>query len=309
MATPTPSPSATSGLPDFTNMTNEELQSWAQGGLYSSSAATSGTIQDNSMVYLGQGVIGGITAPESTSRKAGVYAPPDSELAYSQAKNLPLQWTPDQLRSFVNTGILRKAPGFDVGMGMPEIMSAWDDLVKSSYAFNQSAKSDKKWTPFDVLDTYSNEKNKFGTVKRGEWEYDVATGERIRYLGKLTKTTTQKSVDLTSVEDAKALTTSVLTQALGRAPTAKEFAQYRASINAMERANPSTATTTTTYNPNLATGELETVSSNTTNAGGVSAEALQNSVLEGAKDTSEYGKYQSATTYWDAMMQMMSGGS
>ncbi len=192
-------------------------------------------------------------------------------------------------------------------MGMPEILDAWDNQIKSAWGISQT--SGKTWTPYDVMNSYSSEGNKFGTVKKGDWEYDVATGERVRYLGKLTKTTTQKSVDLTSPEDAKALTTSVLTQALGRAPTAKEFAQYRSSINALERANPTQSTTTTTYNPNMDTGELETASSNTTTSGGVSAEALQNSVLEGAKDTSEYGKYQAATTYWDAMMQMMSGGS
>ncbi len=261
--------------------------------------AASTSLSDTSSIFLGQ-----------TGRKGGTYGPQMPELSYAQAKLLPRDWTADQLRSFVNTGIMRKVPGFDVGMGMPEIMSAWDDLVQSSFALNTGLnEKDKRWTPFDVLDTYSNEKNKFGTVKKGDWEYDVATGERVRYLGKLTKTTTQKSVDLTSPEDAKALTTSVLTQALGRAPTAKEFAQYRASINALERANPTQSTTTTTYNPNMDTGELETASSNTTTSGGVSAEALQNSVLEGAKDTSEYGKYQAATTYWDAMMQMMSGGS
>jgi hypothetical protein len=295
----TPNPSATGGL-DLTNMSNEDLMKLAQGGLSTGTAASSGSITDNSVIKFG-------ISKEGTPNYLGGSTQGTFDLQYSKARGLPTTWNQSELRQFVNTGILRKIPGFDVGMGMPEILAAWDDQLKSAWGISQT--SGKTWTPFDVMNSYSNSGNKFGTVKKGDWEYDVATGERVRYLGKLTKTTTQKSVDLTSPEDARALTTSVLTQALGRAPTAKEFSQYRASINALERANPTSATTTTTYNPNLSTGELETTSSNTTTTGGVSAEALQNSVLEGAKDTSEYGKYQAATTYWDAMMQMMNGGS
>lgn len=218
-------------------------------------------------------------------------------LTASEARGLPLVWMqndPETLKKFVNAGVLNKVPGFDVGMGMPEIMSAWDDLLKATWGMNQYAQqSGKEFTPWDVLNSYSNNSGKFGEVRRGDWVYDIATNEKIRYVGPKTKVSSQKKIDLSSAEDAKAIATAALSQALGRAPTAEEMGKFRSSINALEQQNPLMATTTETLND---MGEV--ISTETTQTGGLSAEARANVVTEQAKQSPEYAKFQSGSTIY-----------
>ena len=230
----------------------------------------------------------------------------DNNMSYGQARLLPSTWMesdPDLLKKFVTTGILNKVPGFDVGMGIGDIISAWDDLVKTSWEINQRSDGGKKWSPWDVLDSYSNPKSNWGTVRKGDWLYDAATGEKVKYVGPKTKTTTSRDVNLSSAEDVKALTTQVLTQALGRAPTSQEVAQYKSTINAQEQANPTMTTTTQTLND---MGEVSSQSSST--SGGFDSAAQQQLVQDQASKTPEYAKYQSGTTYWNALMSMLTGG-
>jgi hypothetical protein len=238
--------------------------------------------------------------------------------SYDQAIMAPLDWSDSQVSQFVNTGIINKVPGFDVGMGMPQIQAAWQQMVDSSVAFNQYTKmGEKPWSPWDVLNSWQDNKGKFGTQKQGDWEYDVATGERIRYLGKKSKTSTDKKVDLTSAADVKAIATQALREMLGRAPTAKEMAQFKASINAEERANPTISTTTATLSDDEINAAIagnrdvdwSTATTDTQTSGGVSDAARAALISDPTMQTKEYGKYQSATTYWDSMMQMLAGGS
>jgi hypothetical protein len=187
-------------------------------------------------------------------------------------------------------------------MGLPDILDQWDELLKTSFELNQNIPAgSKKWTPFDVMNSYADNSQN-GLIKSGEWMIDPTTGERVKYVGPKSKTQTSTSVNLSSAEDVKALTNQVLTQALGRAPTADEVAQYKSTINAQEQANPSSTTQTQTLND---MGEVTNTSSTTT--GGLSAAAEQQSVLDKAKESPEYGKYQSATTYWGALMQAIGG--
>lgn len=218
---------------------------------------------------------------------------------YDSAKMMPLGWDEKQKNEFISKGILYKIPGFSADMGMPEVMSVWDDLIKTSAAFSASGEN---WSPWDVMDSYKKKQN-FGTIRRGDWLYDAASGEKVKYVGPKTKTTTDKRVDLSSPEDVKALTTQMLTELLGRAPSVEELAKYRASINGYENANPEVTTTTSTLDD---MGEVVSQSSKTT--GGASQAAIGGLVEEGAKQGPEYGKFQSATTYFNAMMQMITGG-
>lgn len=301
MSTPPGQPGAPAPL------TAQDYQRAAQSGI---GAGTSSRITGNSTIYMP-----GINdSPHSTSEamERAKKGPQPGALTYDQVKGLPAQWMqgdPDMLKKLVNKGIINKVPGFDVGMGLPEIMSAWDDLVQASFAANQaSGEGGKKWTPWDILDTYSNSKNKFGTVKKGDWEYDVATGERIRYIGQTSKTTTSKSVNLSSFEDVQALTTQVLTQALGRAPTPVELAQYKSTINGAQEKNPTVTTTTSQLSGDVSTGNVETTAQNSVTSGGFSNDAAAQMVQNNAKKGPEYGKYQSGTTYYNALMQMLTGG-
>lgn len=295
MATPTPPGQAAVPKPGDLQTTINGLISTAlagNGGV--SPTMGSSQLSDTSQIYLGA------TNQQAGDKGHGISVPNMS--TYAEARLLPTTWTDAQLRQFVTTGILRKIPGFQAGMGMPEIVSAWDDLVKTSFAFNNNG-TGTKWTPQDIMDTYSNTKGKYGTVKVGDWMVDAATGEKVKYVGPKTKTSTSTSVDLSSAEDVKALTTSVLTQALGRAPTAAEVAQYKSTINAQEQANPTQSTQTQTLND---MGEVSNTS--TTTSGGFDSAAQQQLVMDQAQKGPEYGKYQSGTTYWQAMMQMLGSG-
>ncbi len=220
------------------------------------------------------------------------------EVTYEEAQSMPLSWSDEEKRKFVNKGILYKMPGFSYNMGMPEIMSAWDDLSKMSAEWG---KRGKNWSPWDIMESYKTD-GKFGTVRRGDWLYDIATGEKVKYVGPKSKTTTNKNVNLSSPEDVRALTTQMLSELLGRAPTPEELSKYRAAINGYEEANPEVTTTTSTLNDQ---GEVVAQSSKTT--GGASAAARGTLVEDAAKKGPEYGKFQSATTYFDAMMQMIGG--
>ena len=296
MASPSPSPTVMTLNPSA----NSSSFASAYGSTLNNAASGSGARGGSGMAWLGSdGQGGGMSYAQA--REHG-YSDKDLLVNYDQAVLAPLGWNSDQLSRFVNNGIMRKVAGFDVGMGMPEIISAWDDLVKSSIFFTQKA-GGKMWTPWDVMNSYSDSANKFGTVRKGDWEYDVATGEKVRYVGPKSKTQTDTRVDLSSAEDVKAITTDVLTRTLGRAPTAAEVAQYKATINAQEQANPTITTQTQTLND---MGEVTATKTNT--SGGVSAAAKAQLATDKSKQGPEYGKYQSGTTYYNAMMQMITGG-
>lgn len=218
---------------------------------------------------------------------------------YEDVKSQPTTWSEKEKRDFVAKGILYGIPGFDYNMGMPEIMSKWDDLIVDAQGFS---KEGAEWSPWDVMESY-RKGDDWGTVRKGDWMYDARTGDKVKYVGPRTKTTTSKNINLSSPEDVRALTTQMLTELLGRAPTTEEVAKYRASINGFERENPQVTKTTTTLN------EMgEEVSQSSTTSGGASQAALGSLVSEEAKKGPEYGKYQAGTTYFNAFMQMIGGG-
>lgn len=288
-------------------------------GVTGSSVTASGT----SALGAGRTVYMGMKSTKPTPPK-GPYAPgytPSTspytgtrdELDYSTASNLPAVWAksdPNKLKELVNKGIMYRIPGWSADMGLPEIMAQWGDIVDSSIAISKGTGTD--WSPWDVIESYADsQKGKFGTKREGDWVIDVATGERIKYVGKTKKTTTNKQFNLSSAEDVKVLTTQMLTEALGRRPTADELSTFRSSINSMEQANPEIVSTTTEYKP-VAGGErgmeLEEVGSTSTRSGGLSEAAKQLAIEESVRETPEYSKYQSGTTYFNALMQMISGG-
>lgn len=281
-----------------------------QGGLQAGGNYGTSSTQptDGSPIYVGD-----------MGRPKGVYGPfgpaQPYTMAYANARLAPRDWSENQMKQFVNRGIINKIPGFEAGMGLPEVLDAWDRLVTRSFELNQGLSPDeKKWTPMDIMATYANEKGKFGTKREGDWVYDVATGERIKYVGKTTRTQKSKQVDLSSAEDVQALTTQVLREALGRAPNAKELAQFKATITGFEQAHPQVTTTTQTITPEQieearTSGRdvWETAESSSVTKGGVTDAARAQIVQEPVQETKEYGKYQSGTTYFNALMALIGG--
>jgi len=231
----------------------------------------------------------------------------DEYISADEAYALPAIWAredPKKLRDFVNKGIIAKIPGFDPDMGLPEIMDSWKAMVDAS---SELGSRGQKWTPWDIMDTYGNTKGKFGTERRGDFVYDVATNQAVKYVGPTSKTTKQSNVNLSSAEDVKAIAMQALREALGRAPTTEEVAKFKTTINQLERSSPEVTTTTSQLKPNLATGEVETVSQSSTTSGGVSQAAIQETISGAVQGTDEAGKYQAGTTYFNALMGLLGG--
>ncbi len=135
---------------------------------------------------------------------------------------------------------------------------------------------------------------------------DIASQEE-RRKSELTKpnvttTATQQQIKLSTQQDAKAILYQASRTLLGRAPTETESADFFSSLNAAENANPEMTTTTTER-----TGEGDIVSQSSVSSGGMSADAKQLMTLEAAKKNPEYGAYQAATTFKDALMAKVYG--
>lgn len=227
---------------------------------------------------------------------------------YQDAQALPGQWyanDPNLYKSFVSKLIMYKYPGASSDMGIPEAMSAWDDLLKMAITLNKAQGKNKttNWTPWDILESYNRKPGSMGTHKEGDWLIDNATGERVKYVGPKTKTSTQRAIDLSDPKQVQAIAEQTLTQMIGRAPTTKELAQFKATLNGYERDHPEVTTTTDHYDD---MGNV--TASDVVHSGGVSDAARQSLISGGVKKTKEYGKYQSGTTYFNALMQMIGGG-
>lgn len=269
----------------------------------------------SSPVYLGASIapIGVIPVGGQKKQKGQIAGPMYGKdagyVSYGEAVLAPANdWSQSQISKFVNSGIMNKVPGFDVGMGMPQIQAAWQKMVDASVLYNQGLKEGQKpWTPWDVLNSWSDNKGKFGTTTKDGWVYDVATGERLKYVGPTTKTTKSTQLDLSSPEQVQAIAQQALQQALGRNPNAKELAQFKSTIAGYERAHPQVTTTTQQLSPNLETGQVDVTSQQSTTTGGVTDAERAGLVTESAQKTPEYHKYQAAN-YFQMLLGMVGGG-
>lgn len=138
-------------------------------------------------------------------------------------------------------------------------------------------------------------------VKVTPW--DIMAKDRAQRESMGPRSVTQKSTsyDLSTEGDARAIFYTAAQQLLGRDPTKTEVTSFQAALNKMERANPTVTTTTSNY-----MGQ-ELQSQESTTQGGVKEGARQMQAMDTAKAKPEYGAYQAATTYFDAMMAMLGG--
>lgn len=109
-----------------------------------------------------------------------------------------------------------------------------------------------------------------------------------------TETTTASRVKLLGPTEAKSLITDVFKSELGRAPSASELSRYTSSLAGAAKKNPVQATQTTRYN---AAGVA--VDTSTVESGGVDFNQVSR---DKAQADPEYGAYQAATTYMNALL-------
>lgn len=267
-----------------------------QGLMSGSFSASSPTPTDT--VWVGKKYL-----PSIRAEGIGYVRPASGATTYGDAQNLPGLWynsNPKAYKELVSKAILYKLPGASPDMGLPEVGEVWDGLLQTS--INLTNATNRRWTPWDVLESYNRKPGSLGTSRQGDWLVDNATGERVKYVGPKTKTSTSRSIDLSSPEEVQALAHQVLTQMIGRAPTEKELAQFKSSMNAFERENPQ-ITTTIQHLDDMG----EVVSTDQATSGGATEAALAGLVQEDVKGTKEYGKYQGGTTLFNALLQMVGG--
>lgn len=294
------------GEKDTPNFTLKPPGSTAVGGATGSALAglgiNLGNMPTNSTLGLNKVFMGTQKAPAPGSGyglKPAEMVDQDNYMSLVDAQNLPFSWSEDEKDKIIREGILRKVPGFSENMGMQELMSAWDDLVKLSAG---AAKSGYKVSPNDILNSYKSREGT--TYKKGNWEYDAITDQPVRYVGPLTKTDTNTRVDLSTREDALSLAKTSMAQMLGRAPTQGELSNYLTLLNGYERANPATSVSTSHIDPT--TGEV--TSTDTSSTGGAGAAGKAALLEQNMQQNPEYGAYQAATTYYGAMMQEIMRG-
>lgn len=186
-------------------------------------------------------------------------------------------------QSFINS---LKGLGQDVSkMNDADFAAAWRAYTIQAA---QQTVNGRNMTPWDVvaLDLLTREKQRQEEVLKGP----------------KTTTATQTATDLSTRLDAKAILYQASQTLLGRAPTDTETSNFWSNLNQQESANPQVTTTTSTTAP---TGEL--IDQQQVRTGGVSAEARQMLVMDEAKSNPEYGAYQVATKFQDALMGLVYG--
>lgn len=166
------------------------------------------------------------------------------------------------------------------GDGMIKDPNDWDGMVQAwQYAVQQAAQlytsGGKKVTPWAFMDVMEKNKNLSGTRAKPT-----------------TTTHTSTSSNVPAKSDAQAAITQLFSEQLGRKPTDGELDKYTSMMMAQYRAHPETSTTVTH------TDAKGNSTDNTTSTGAYNPQGfLQNSV----EGDPEWGAYQAATTYFNAL--------
>lgn len=111
-------------------------------------------------------------------------------------------------------------------------------------------------------------------------------------------TTVSTSVNLTDPDTARAIVNRALSAKLGRAANDEEVASFISVLNSAERAAPTTTTSTRS-------ADGSRVSSTTT--GGIAAPGREQLAIDEAMENPEYGAYQAASTYYNALISALGG--
>jgi len=164
--------------------------------------------------------------------------------------------------------------------GSVEILDAvWQDSVDLAARFLAAGKKVTPWKAAELL-----------AQGGGDRHYGSSGGA---FTG--TRSSTKPSVDLTDPLTAKAIMNDELSRALGRAARPEELTQFVQVLNAAENANPTVTTTNTRYDKGVEVG------GSSTRSGGLTAAGRTQMVTDRAQAMPEYGAYQAASTYFNAM--------
>lgn len=284
-STPSPSPGTTPRPDDeVARQKNADLYqkaTEAQGQVGQAPSAPGST--NNPYIFMGPGHEVQRQSPGTATSGPTFGMVYTEQMTIQEALDLFWRFTDSQANSFNN--FIAGSGGDLSKMTTKKKFDIWKQYVETAFSYQQNGKN---YSPWAVMFMELAEK---GRLKEEELSKAKTT------------TATQTTVDLSSPEDAEAILFQASQTLLGRAPTADEIGRFSASINQYERANPSFVTTTSTTDE-----EGRIVSQDVERTGGTTDAARSLMAQQEAQANPEYGAHQAATTYYDAMMQMLRGG-
>lgn len=265
----------------------------------------------------------GPLTPEDVQRilAEGIVAPGEGALPATFAERLPQVWLGYNPPFGDHRPQDRETPGYtppkesrvadlpDAEMMVYEwygtdAYDKWGDFLAEHGIIEKDESRD-----FDTLNkwwvTAANQSSLFYSIGRNFTPWDVIEGFGKDSGGRRgsgggggggPRTVTSTSVDLTDPDTARAIVNSALSDRLGRAANDEEVSTFLNVLNSAERANPTV--TTSHYS-----GDGSSVSSTTT--GGIGATGKQQLAVDEALENPEYGAYQAASTYYNALIQAL----
>lgn len=217
-------------------------------------------------------------------------------------------WSAKQRSDFVAKGILSGL--LKPGDGVMEGASLWKKLVTEAGEFGKAGHA---ISPNDILKSYVDAAGGAGKSAwrqmGGPFEINVQTGEKRymgpgTYLGNGKALQTDTRVDLSDPDTARAIATKLFQDMMGRDPGQGELAAFADALHSAEQNSPVVTAQTTQYD--MDTGQP--LSTSTSTAGGLTAEARSLIGENQIKGKKEYGVTQAATTYANAFEQAVFGG-
>jgi hypothetical protein len=271
-------------------------------GLIGSSASSSAS---GGKVYMGSERVmtyGGQKSGEG--RGAPRYGKKDVWLSPEEATQDYYTWSSKQQKDFVSQGILTGL--LKLGDGPMEGAGLWKKLVKEAANYGASG---KKVKPFDLMASYVQASGGANAwTSAGVWQINTQTGERKyvgpgTYVGDGRASQTDTRVDLTDPDTARATATSLFQNLMGRDPGQGELAAFASALHSAEQSRPVVSTTTTQYD--METGQP--IGSDTTQSGGMTADGKAYIGEQQVKKSKEYGAFQAATTFQNALENLVFG--
>lgn len=241
---------------------------------------------------------------QSLPRGKTMYGSRDVKMTSDEAYKDYFTWNQKKQADFVAQGILSGM--LKLGDGPLEGSKLWKKLVDEAARYGSVG---KKVTPFDLMASYVSASGGGNAwTSQGVWEVNTVTGERRyagpgKYLGNGQAQETSSRVDLTDPDTAKAVATKLFQDMMGRDPGAGELGGFASALHSAEQNSPVVANTTTTYD--MTSGQA--LSSSTQSSGGVSAEGKAYIGEQQVKKKKEYGAFQAATTYQNALESLVFG--
>lgn len=233
-----------------------------------------------------------------------MYGTKDIWVSANDAYQDYFHWSTKKQGDFISAGILSGL--LKLGDGPLEGSKLWKKLTTEAALYGGAG---KKVSPFDLLAVYKNQSGGGNSwTSQGVWEVNTVTGERRyagpgKYLGGGKALQTDTRVDLTDPDTAKAVATKLFQDMMGRDPGAGELGTFANALHSAEASAPVVQNTTTQYD--MTTGQQ--LSTSTQSSGGVSAEGKQYLGEQQIKKTKEYGAFQAATTYQNALESLVFG--